>query len=493
MKEKNKITFHFGWAMSLLPMAIFLITCILFFIVFKSFDMNALAVGGFLGLLVGALFTKTYGQYWNSVVEGIGKSSSISIIVVLLLIGMFTKLMAVSGVSQGFLWLADKVGLYGGLFTAFTFLTTCLITAATGSSIGTLFTAYPILYPAGIALGSNPGVLAGAILSGAVFGDNLAPISDVTIASTGTQTYKYKEETADIGGTVAYRLKYALISGAIALVLFAIFGGSKTEINSIGHDMMASMNAKGLWMLIPVVVLLIISIKTSDIFKAITGGLISGILIGLLTGAFTANEIFSISEGQPVGFLYNGFNGMVGICLFCISLFGIMGVMEDSGALDKIIGFFLNSNMAKTPRGTEILIALGSMITTLFLGGVTSASVLTFGPVADAIGKKHDLHPYRRANILSCFANSFPAITPFISAFIFISISVIMPLQSEYSFIPSISASQIFLGCFYPMVMFLVLMASILTGWDRKFETKEEIKWLNLQKELNLTQKTRKY
>ena len=73
MKEKNKITFHFGWAMSLLPMAIFLITCILFFIVFKSFDMNALAVGGFLGLLVGALFTKTYGQYWNSVVEGIGK------------------------------------------------------------------------------------------------------------------------------------------------------------------------------------------------------------------------------------------------------------------------------------------------------------------------------------------------------------------------------------------------------------------------------------
>ena len=54
------------------------------------------------------------------------------------------------------------VGMPGSIFTAFTFLAACLITTATGSSIGTLTTVFPILYPAGILLGSHPAILAGA-------------------------------------------------------------------------------------------------------------------------------------------------------------------------------------------------------------------------------------------------------------------------------------------------------------------------------------------
>lgn len=474
-KENYELKFYGPWYISILPMLIFLFSCIYFFVIKKSFYMNALAVGGFLGLLIGALFTKTYDKYWEAVIYGIGKSSSISIIVVLLLIGMFTKLMAISGVSQGFLWLSNKVGLHGGLFTGFTFLLSCLITAATGSSIGTLFTVYPILYPAGIIMGSNPSLLGGAILSGAIFGDNLAPISDVTIASTGTQTYKYKNEVADIGGTVMYRLKYSLISGAISLILFSIFGATSSYNIDNNLNLLSSMNSKGLLMLIPVIVLLFISIKTSNIFKAITGGLITGIVLGLIIDAFSIKEIFSVIDGIPTGFLYDGFNSMIGICLFCISLFGIMGIMEKSGALDMIISFFITSKLSSSAKGTEILIALGSMLTTLLVGGVTSASVLTFGPVANELGKKHDIHPYRRANILSCFANSFPAITPFISAFIFISISVIEPLQKEYSFISPVSAVDLFKGCFYPMILFLVLSFSIITGWDRKYEDRKNI------------------
>ena len=59
-----------------------------------------------------------------------------------------------------------------------------------------------------------------------------------------------------------------------------------------------------------------------------------------------------------------------------------------------------------------VLIGIGSMISTVLLGGVTSASVLTFGPVADELGARHQIHPYRRANFLTGYANSFPAIIP---------------------------------------------------------------------------------
>ena len=77
---------------------------------------------------------------------------------------------------------------------------------------------------AGIILGGSPMFLAGAIVSGAIFGDNLAPISDTTIASASTQQFR-DGRPADVGGCVKTRFKYSIVAGSIALVLFAILGG----------------------------------------------------------------------------------------------------------------------------------------------------------------------------------------------------------------------------------------------------------------------------
>ena len=161
---------------------------------------------------------------------------------------------------------------------------------------------------------------------------------------------------------------------------------------------------------------------------------------------------------------------MIGICLFCMALFGAMGVLNESGTMERMIQGICNSRFARTARGAELLIGLGSMLTTLLVGGVTSASVLTFGSVADELGARHQIHPYRRANFLTGYANTFPAILPFISAFIFISASSIEPLLEEYSYLPAVTPLQIFSGAFYPMVLFVVLTISILTGWDRIYE-----------------------
>ena len=117
----------------------------------------------------------------------------------------------------------------GLLFVAFVFFATCIVSTATGSSIGTMFTAFPIFYTAGIILGGSPMFLAGAIVSGAIFGDNLAPISDTTIASASTQQFR-DGRPADVGGCVKTRFKYSIVAGSIALVLFAILGLSIIHI-----------------------------------------------------------------------------------------------------------------------------------------------------------------------------------------------------------------------------------------------------------------------
>ena len=92
MEERKRypVEFRGGQWWSVVPMLIFLVFCVVYFVGYKVLDMNALAVGGFLGLLIGALFCKTYGAYWDAVLRGIGSSTSVSIVVILLVI-LFAK------------------------------------------------------------------------------------------------------------------------------------------------------------------------------------------------------------------------------------------------------------------------------------------------------------------------------------------------------------------------------------------------------------------
>ena len=278
--EKKKLEFRGGWMVAFLPVCIFLFFCILYFIVLKAFEMYALAMGAFVALLISAVFTKKghYDRFWEAVYDG--AKEAIPVTVLLLIIGMFSAMIKAANISTGFVWLADKLHVGGGLFTAFTFFAVCIIASATGSSLGTMFTCFPIFYAAGILLGSNPSALAGAIVSGGIFGDNLAPISDTTIISAGTQEYTKKSGFADVGGCVTSRLKYSLTAGAISFVLFWIFGGGGTLGSGAEEILTQNMNPATLVMLVPVVVMLVTAIKTRNIYKAITVGLILGTIVG---------------------------------------------------------------------------------------------------------------------------------------------------------------------------------------------------------------------
>ena len=224
MSEERKLQFRGGIGMSLIPVAIYVFFCMVLFIGFKAFNMEALAVGGFLALLIGGVFCTSYSDFWESAIKGISSITSVSVVVILLLVGMFSALIKLCGLSGGCVWIANAVGMKGGIFVAFTFIASCIVSTATGSSIGTMFIAFPIFYPAGIMLGANEMMMAGCIVSGAIFGDNLAPISDTTIASASTQQFK-NGKPADIGGVVSSRIKYSAVAGLITIVIFAVFGG----------------------------------------------------------------------------------------------------------------------------------------------------------------------------------------------------------------------------------------------------------------------------
>ena len=464
--EKKKLEFKGGWSVAFLPVYIFLFFCILYFVVLKAFEMYALAMGALTALLISALFTKKghYEAYWEAVYRG--AKEAVPVTILLLIIGMFSAMIKAANISTGFVWLADRLHVGGGLFTAFTFFAVCVIASATGSSLGTMFTCFPIFYAAGILLGSDPAALAGAIVCGGIFGDNLAPISDTTIISAGTQEYTKKSGFADVGGCVASRLKYSLAAGIISFVLFWIFGGGGTLGTGAEDILREHRNPAALVMLVPVAVMLFTAVRTRNIYKAITVGLILGTIVGLAFHLLTPESVLSVQDGAPAGFLTDGVNGLIATITLVISVSGIMGVLTAAGALENITDLILNSRLGQSSRGAETAMMLGISVTTMFFGGVTSASMATFGKIQNEIGKRAGLHPYRRANLLDGFANSIVLAVPFLSVFVFIGSS----LTAGYEYADALSVTQVAGFMFYCFSLFLVLLFSVFTGWGRTYE-----------------------
>ena len=456
--KTERLEFRGGMLMSLVPVAIYVFFCVVLFIFFKAFNMEALAVGGFLALLFGGLLAKDYGKFWDSALKGISSITSVSVVVILLLVGMFSQLIKLCGLSNGFVWLANSIGIKGGLFVAFTFIAACVVSTATGSSIGTMFIAFPIFYPAGLILGAAPMWMAGSIVSGAIFGDNLAPISDTTIASASTQQFK-DGRPADIGGVVSSRLKYSLVGATIAAVIYAICGGMGGTYQGGQIDALA--NPVTLVMLIPVVIMLFVATKTRNIFAGILVGLTLGTATGLVAGLFPFSAVFAndAANNAATGFLIDGVNGILPTCGLVISVFGIMGVLTDAGTLDYLADAILNSKMAKTDAGAELACVAGISLTTIIFGGVTSASILTFGPILNKIGAAKNIHPYRRANLLDGIANSLPAIIPFMSVFVFIGAAL-----------TGLSPVDVAIGSVYATILFFVYVIACVTGWGRTYE-----------------------
>ncbi|TFI42488.1 Na+/H+ antiporter NhaC family protein [Rhodococcus sp. 1R11] len=468
MTQDTRLQFRGGWAMAFVPIAAFLAFCILFFVVFKAFDMTALAMGGFVSLLIGALFAKPYGSHWDAVMKGVGSPTSVSIVLILFTVGMMSSLIKATNVSGGFVWIADTLGIGSGTFTLFAFVAVGIISMSTGSSIGTMFTAFPIFYPAGVLLGADPAILAGAIVSGAIFGDNVAPISDTTIISASTQRFRRKEGSADIGGVVSSRARFALTAAAISAVGFLVLASTRKHNTADGaHELLkATEDPKALVMLIPVAIMLVVALRTRNIFKAVSVGLVTGIMTGLAAQLIVPSDIIGVTDGVPTGFLSAGVTNMLGTVALVFAVFGIMGVLTAAGVLERLVEAISRGRLSDTPRGAEIAIGLGVSVTTLLFGGVNSAAMLTFGPVADEIGSRVGLHPYRRAVVMDCFAMGIACIVPVTSAYLFIGAL----LTSGYDTAPALSTTEIFLAMLYPLVLTVVMLVAVGTGWHRRFE-----------------------
>ena len=130
-KKEERLEFRGGSFFAVLPLILFVVVCIMLFVVFKVFEMEGLCMGGILVLIIGSLFAKNWGCYWRAVVKGMTSEMMNTLALILLVVGIFAKMMSRGGVAQGFVWLGDSMGLHGGMFVVFAFIVTSIISMST--------------------------------------------------------------------------------------------------------------------------------------------------------------------------------------------------------------------------------------------------------------------------------------------------------------------------------------------------------------------------
>ncbi len=449
-QEVKRITFRFGKFGKLAPLIVAAV--MILWAAFSQSNVNGYVLAFFAALVTGVLFAKDEKAYGEALVCGLGKPMFGVIVMAVILAAVSGKLISASGVVQTIAAYVVAAGFTGKLFVAASFLITCLLAFATGTSVGTYFVVIPILFPVGVMAGAAPEFMIGSIVSGAAFGDNLGPISDTTIASSATQH-------ADLGCVVKTRMRYSLPAAAGALVLFLLFSKT-TDAGAPIQAYGGAENPASLAMLVVPAVIILLCLMRRHLITALSWGILAGIAAGLLSGIYTMQGLISFPGGFSVsGVIIEAIAGTSGTVAMLIAVFALLGAVERSGLFEDV-GSFL-ARFAKSERSTEAAIVLSCGILSM-VTGVISVAIVALGDLVNEIGEKAGVDRYRRANLLDCTGCVFCFLAPW-------TVHCVIPAQQSAHFGEgfAVAPASIPFVNFYSICMSVVLIVAVIAGYGR--------------------------
>ncbi|TJX68350.1 Na+/H+ antiporter NhaC [Soehngenia saccharolytica] len=339
MKEKKQATiFH-----ALIPIVV-LIICLSYGIIVLGADPHIpLLVAIVVASLVSVLMLNfSWAEIEKGAIETI--QMSMQAILILMVIGTVVGSWILSGTVPAMIYYGLKI-LSPGIFLVATTLICCVVSLATGSSWTTAGTVGVALIGVGRGLGIPVEIVAGAIVSGAYFGDKISPLSDTTNlapAMAGSTLFEH----------IRYMLYTTVPSLIIALILYAIIGSryagqtlDTSNIDLILNGLSANFYISPVLLIPPLVVILMVAFKAPAL---------PGLLAGTGLGALFAAIFQKSSLGQIVDTIHYGFSiesdtqiinellnrGGLDSMMWTISLillamtFG--GIMEKSGMLGAL-------------------------------------------------------------------------------------------------------------------------------------------------------------
>ncbi|MGD6965256.1 Na+/H+ antiporter NhaC family protein [Rossellomorea vietnamensis] len=472
-RSVQRLEFRGGVFAATIPLVFFIVWAITLSVL-ELVTEEALVLGMVIGIAIGLFFCKSkWADYAQSLFSGMAQPIGVIAVIAWFWAGMFAKLLSAGGLVDGLIWFGFQTNLEGGLFAGLTFLLAALFSTAVGTGYGTVATFGILMYPAGIILGADPVVLLAAILSGAVFGDNLAPVSDTTIVSATTQE-------ADVPGVVKSRFKYSISAAIPALFLFVLLGGGG---EAAGTEAMAQLqdqvSPSGLLLLIPFVLVLYLALSGHHLLTSLTWGIVASIVFIIISGTpFTeVIHIYKDDTGNAVveGALMSGIGGYFNMAILILFILAAAHLMEVAGTMEVIKNFFLKM-INNVVRRAELSIFGIVAFLNIFIT-INTAAEIAAAPFVRKIGKEMNIHPYRRANFLDTVSSSLGYIFPW-SGGVLLAWATIKGAAEEYEFLPIVSPTEVVPYVFQGWGLLLVMLIAAFTGWGLRYSGKngEEVK-----------------
>ena len=350
------------WAVSLIPFLVLIGTLVL---VIKGFGADALSGGSQVALMFAAgvtvaismiFYKKSWGELEDSIVDNI-KSVATSI-VILLLIGAVAGSWMVSGVVPTLIYYGMKV-ITPVIFLFATCVICALISVMTGSSWTTIATIGVALVGIGTAQGYDPGWTAGAIISGAYFGDKVSPLSDTTVlasSSAGTPLFTH----------IRFMLVTTVPTFAISCIIFLVVSllHKTTDVGMVADfssSLKTTFNISPWLLLVPVLTGILISRKVPAIITLFCAAVLAGVF-GLIFQPHIFSEI-----GTGIAYDGNGMKFMDGFKGLFQTYYGATAIDTGNPELNELISTRGITGMLST---VFLIIAAGTFGGTLVGSGM---------------------------------------------------------------------------------------------------------------------------
>lgn len=430
-------------AKALLPIGVFLILYLGLGILFEyglkismGFYNIPIVVIFLIALLVACLQNKELNleEKLEVMSRGVGDKNIITMILIFMLAGMFVGVVGRSSAESVAYFVLSFIPAQFAVIVLF--IVSAFVSLAMGTSVGTITLIAPIAIAVAEGSGFGVAVCLGAVVGGAMFGDNLSFISDTTIAACNGQGCAMKDKFRE-------NFWIAFPSAVVTVIVLLL----KTMGSDVGEAVIKDYN---LIQIIPYVLVLLGGIVGINVFLVLIIGIVSGSIIMLATGGVLATDLLAN--------MGSGVSGMFETTMVAILVSAICALIEEYGGFEALLSII--KKMFRGKKGG--MLGMGLLVGAMDIATANNTvAIVMANPIAKEMAQLYGISARKTASILDTFSCIFQGIIPY-GAQMLVAVSV----ATELGF--AVSAFEIIPNLIYPMILLLGSLIFILSNGKSK-------------------------
>ena len=428
---------------ALLPIGVFLVMYlglgILFEYVMKipmGFYNIPIVVAFLVALLVACLQNPSlkFDDKMEIMAKGVGDKNIMTMILIFMAAGIFVGVVGRSSAESVAYFLLSIIPVQYAV--AVLFVVSSFVSLAMGTSVGTITLITPIALAVSSSAGFSVPLCIGAVIGGAMFGDNLSFISDTTIAACNGQGCQMKDKFRENFGI-------ALPAALVTVVILLIKSFSTEASGTIVQEY-------NLIQIVPYVLVLIGGIVGVNVFVILLIGIISGSIIMLATGATQATDLLAN--------MGSGAAGMFETTMVAILVSAICALIDEYGGFVALLDCI--KRIFKGQKGGKL--GMGLLVGAMDIATANNTvAIVMANPIAKEMAEEYHISPRKAASILDTFSCIFQGIIPY-GAQMLVAVSAAVELGYE------VSAFDIIPNLFYPYMLLISSLVFIFVLKDKK-------------------------